>query len=226
MDVEKVKNRVTNTYDIFLKENNKIFRMSYQGNLDIYWSIRAPEYDSIDQEYGYYNLSITKANYLLYEAFATLYDDIVKAQLVDVEDLNNFSSLTEYQKYLAKRKKWQEQELASAAYQSLVSEDVITWLSDDAILNENGDIDSLFPPAFVTIRKQLDAILLEFKVRLIKGVKNQPVIIRFRSSGSAYGHFYIPFMLMHLKLQDYDCCNQQIHLEEYLYLTRRKEKEK
>ena len=45
MDVEKVKNRVTNTYDIVLRKDNKIFRMSYEGNLDIYWSVRGQKYD-------------------------------------------------------------------------------------------------------------------------------------------------------------------------------------
>ena len=48
MNVEKIKNRVTNTYDIVLKKDNKIFRMSYEGNLDIYWSIIGKNYNYID----------------------------------------------------------------------------------------------------------------------------------------------------------------------------------
>ena len=48
-----------------------------------------------------------------------------------------------------------------------------------------------------------------------------PVSIRFRTNGSSYHYFYIPFMVMHRKLQSYEETDQ-IPLEEYLYLARKK----
>lgn len=221
MDVEKIKNRVTNTYDIVLKKDNKIFRMSYEGNLDIYWGVRGKNYDYIDDKYGHYEFVITKENYHIYEAFNNLYHDIIDAQVFDKDIIDECKSIDEYEKELARITRWQQRELKSDVYERLVQDKVITWLSDDAIFNEDGLEYYMFPPAYVSISKKGGEIHLDFKVKLINNRKNMPVAVRFRTNGSSYRYFYIPFILMHQKLQSYEETNQ-IHLEEYLYLTRKK----
>lgn len=221
MEVEKLKNRVTDTYDILLKKNHKIFRMSYEGNLDIYWSIRGQKYDYIDNKYGHYEFVITKENYPIYEAFDILYHDIIKAQIFAKDIINECQSIAEYEKELARITKWQKEELNSDVYASLVNDKVITWLSDDVIFDEDDSMYSFFPPASVAISQNGEEIRLDFKVKLINNCQNRPVTIRFRTNGSSYHYFYIPFVLLHQKLQSYEETDQ-IHLEEYLYLTRKK----
>lgn len=48
-----------------------------------------------------------------------------------------------------------------------------------------------------------------------------PISVRIRTNGSRYGYFYIPFILLHQELQNYEE-PKQIHIAEYLYLTRKK----
>ena len=223
LKVTKRKNNVSATDDLIFQTKNKLFRMSYEGNLDIYWSMCGTKYDRVDGEYGYYEFLITKENYSLYEAFNLFYERIIEAQLFGEVSLTDFTSLAAYEKEQKRHEKWRQDMLKSNVYHDLVHDGVITWLSDDAIMDENDALYFLFPPAYVTIKKINDAISIEFKVKLIKGIRMQPATIRIRTNGSAYQYFYVPFMLLHQALQNYEK-TPQIHIEEYLYRCRKKEK--
>ena len=54
--------------DIFLKEEKKYVAITYNGNLDLYWSIHSENVNE-DNEF-----LITKENYRLYELFEQLFD--------------------------------------------------------------------------------------------------------------------------------------------------------
>ncbi len=221
LKVIKRKNNISFTYDLIFQDEKKLFRMSYEGNLDIYWSMRGTKYDRIDDEYGYYEFLITKENYSLYEEFALFYERITKAQLFAEDPLTDFTTYAAYKEAKKHHETQQQAFLTSDVYHALVQDGVITWLSDDAITDENDALYFLFPPAYITIKKMNDAISIEFKVKLVKGIRQQPATVRIRTNGSAYQYFYIPFMLLYQELQNYEE-TPQIHIEEYLYRRRKK----
>ncbi len=142
--IEKRKNNVTETYDILFYQDNKIFRISYEGNLDIYWLIKGSKYDYIDDIYGYYEFFITKENYPIYAAFQDLYQKIINAQLFDRNIMDNCKSFKEYEKEIKRVEEWQKEELKTDVYKDLVSSNVITWLSDDAILDDDDLREKIF----------------------------------------------------------------------------------
>lgn len=221
IEVEKRYNRVTKTFDILLKSNDKTFKLSYEGNLDYYWLISGKHYDYVDNEYGYYAFVLTKENYFLYDAFDKLYSDIINAKLFDEDILGSCRSYHEYLKEKMRIEKWQEEEKRFSKSSSLVENGIITWLSDDACLDEDDFLSFLYPATYVQIKKDEDAIYLEFKIKLMKNISNIPISVRFRTNGSRYRYFYIPFALIYQSLQNYEITNQ-IHIEEYLYLTKKK----
>ena len=66
-------------YDYILQEDNKILRIAFGSNLDLYWSLTNLDEDkTLDSLYDeqYDTFLITKENYLIYELFKKLVGDI------------------------------------------------------------------------------------------------------------------------------------------------------
>jgi len=84
--------------------NNKKFIISFQNNLDLYFSL--VNFD--DEPY----FIIDKSNSILYELFDKLYDDIKNCNIFDNDKLNKI-------------------ELHRYEYKKLFNNDVIEWKSDD-----------------------------------------------------------------------------------------------
>mgnify|MGYP003306174090 CR=1 FL=1 len=112
-------------------------------------------------------------------------------------------------------KRWNERLKTRYHYSELYNsfDNTITWRSDDEQY-EYADR--------VKISKIEDNIVLEFtRPKTNKNTYGyrdfESVSIRFRTSGSRYDEFYIPFMRMFNKLQDYNPNEHQIHIEELNY---------
>lgn len=88
----------------------------------------------------------------------------------------------------------------------------IKWVSDDGYIND---------ASFVSIEKSDEC----FKVVFNKGKMDFGFLtynIRFRTSGSRYGEYFIPFIKMYQDLEGYEDIKDQIHIEEYVYNKVRK----
>ncbi len=96
----------------------------------------------------------------------------------------------------------------------LVKDNVITWISDD---------DPTSIASRLSIYKTKNKICLDFKEgRHEEGFIAKP--IRFRTSGSRYGYFYIPFIELYGNICSKDFSTHQYSLDEYLLALRRKKK--
>ena len=179
--------------------------ISFQGNFDLYWSIRSKE--AGDK----HSFVITKENYQVYLLFDKLYSDI--------KNINIFGNETEedkdyYRNYNASK------------YRELFNEDTktITWYSDEV----NHDVSN-----FLKIKKENDTFKLDFFTQNdIEGYDRDfktafYIPIRFRNSGSSYDPFNCVFMNMYNDLKDVDDVldyGHQIHIGEILYKQKIKHK--
>lgn len=210
-------------YNFYLKQDNKILEISFEGNLDLYWSLHFKSnknYENLSPEEIHKERNkekrepfiITKENYFIYSLFETLIDDI-KETRVFIPSKNShlddhFEDGTE-----DKSKKRNQKLKNHYLYKSLFNGNKIEWHSDD---DEYSVADT------VIIKKIDDNIVLEFiqpkitEDQFSYRMKNI-ISIRFRNSGSRYGEFYVIFMRMYNKLQDYDPNYHQIHIEELIH---------
>ncbi len=223
IEVRKRDNLDYQCYDLELvkPKENTLF-MLLGGNGDLYWNISG-EYPKILFPYVYYNFTITKEDYPLYEMFRNLYEKIVfyQMKLTDFDLTKRVCrTVSAYEKIIAT-----EKELFTREQSKLVFGEKIVWYSEDCLKNETWD--AQFPPSWVTIVPIVDGIMLQFRVK----VQNEEalkeyvpdVTIRFCNNGCRYHRFNGPFMDLYNEMQSYEKKeNDQIHLEEYLYLKRHK----
>ena len=219
MEIIKEKVEREGCYNFSLKEGNKILKIIFGGNLDLYWYIY--EFPETEKEYSMEELTkeikhtfiITKENYFIYSLFENLMDDIKNARIYipikpndyeeDEEDIWNIVSedkMEEMNAYYKKR----------SMYQKLFDGQNITWHSDD---------DEYSVANRVTIKQLEDTFVLEFtspEITEDKFFYRTPgsIAIRFRNSGSTYEPFNIIFMRMFHRLQEYNPEYHQIHIEE------------
>lgn len=181
--------------DIFLKEEKKYVAITYNGNLDLYWSIHSENVNE-DNEF-----LITKENYRLYELFEQLFDDI--------KNINIFNEGLDKEMYRSNN---------MSNYNELYNgSNVVTWYSDEAA-HEVANIlkiikcDSSFKIQFYT-QPYIDGYSEDFH-------SLHYIPIRFRNSGSRYEPFNMVFMKMYRDMKEIDDVNDyghQLHLEEYLH---------
>lgn len=196
MEIQKVKNS-EKTYDLWLKNNNKELKIMFGGNLDLYLSLSNGDFIS-ENKNTCIDFDITKENYQIYSAFDEMYNNIINGtpfgKKTDYDKMNSFIDRFEYHKLVDKNK------------------DII-WVSDDG----PEEVEDRFK--FSKIDE--DTYRLFFyrndKEPEIGFKSNTSIVVRVRNSGSRYGYFNCPFMIMFNKLQELDPVYHQIHFEEIAY---------
>lgn len=217
-------------YDYEFIKDNKILRILFGGNLDLYWSLETnyefSSYEEMTKEL-YDTFTITKENYQIYELFKTLIDDIKSSKVytpqteIRITEDEEVETLPPSYKQIKEVEKRNEELKEEAGYQRILKDDAIIWHSDE----EPYDISDV-----LRITEQDEQIILEFFRPELTGEKfsiRRPgtISIRFRNSGSFYLPFNIVFMRMYNKLQEYDPEldeeYHQIHIEEYIHTLKR-----
>lgn len=229
MEITREYNEREDCYHFYLQEGNKVLKIIFGGNLDLYWNIF--EFSERDKDltqeelkkeiYGErkYTFTITKENYFIYSLFEELYDDIKKSRIFiptvkkeeqDIkkdldEDFDFWKELDETE--INKRNRWYKER---DIYQLLFDGENIEWHSDDDMYDRADR---------VIIKKAEDTFILEFTRPAITDDNfiyrlGGSISIRFRNSGSIYDPYNIIFMRMFNNLQEYNPEYHQIHLEE------------
>lgn len=190
-------------YDVFdITTDDGTFEISYENNLDLYW--RYIYTDSIDKVENTKIFKITKENYYLYCLFLELYQAIKEKKpyktfpnYID-EELRN-KKLKYYGRY------------------ELYKNRTITWYSDDFAEFANA--------SNFGITKENDYFLVTFvksKIEDFNGFLFPTYSVRIRNSGSRFDPFNNTFMGMYQRLKDYNPEYHQIHIEEYLYKSKKR----
>lgn len=217
-------------YDYEFIKDNKILRILFGGNLDLYWCLETnhefSSYEEMTKEL-YETFTITKDNYRIYELFKSLIEDVKTSNVFTpspekiVAEDEEVITLPPSYKQIKEVEERNEELKQQAGYQRIIDGDAIIWHSDE----ETYDIADV-----LRISEQDDNIILEFYRPELSGDKfsiRRPgnISIRFRNSGSYYLPFNIVFMRMFNKLQEFDPeLDQeyhQIHIEEYIHTLKR-----
>lgn len=171
--------------------DKKEFGITFCGNLDLYFYL-----NNFNNE-PYFIIS--KENYIIYEIFDKLYNDIKNCNFFDEEDNKH------YQHYKNRYE-----------YKSLFKDNVIEWKCDDYPVE--------IAPSFCII-KNIDSFIIKFNPCIViddiayqyPKILKDWISIRIRNSGSRYNPFNCIFMKLYNSL-----CNtpeidfEQVHIEEYL----------
>ena len=207
-------------YNYYIKEGNQIFKITFGGNLDLYFSLYQFKLSQEEAQKNMYHgvrntFEITKENYFIYSLFEELYNDIKESRIFipmmheyKEDDEENF----DYWEYLSEEEmnKRNIRYINTTSYRKLFHDNQIEWHSDD---------DEYEKSDRVIIRKEEDKFVLEFirpEINLRDNIYRtaRSVSIRFRNSGSQYDPYNMIFMRMFNKLQEYDPDYHQIHIEE------------
>ena len=188
----------SNNYKTFyLKRDNeeKELTISFEGNLDLYFSLN----NFNNKPY----FIIDKSNYILYELFDNLYNDVKNCNICDNHDI--------YKEYKNRYE-----------YKELFKDGIITWKSDDYYIE--------IAPSFNIIKKEDNYIIKftpliaseDFIDTYIFNYKNR-ISVRIRNSGSRYNPFNCIFMKLYNSLSKFDEMDlEQVHMEEYLLEKKKK----
>lgn len=213
---------------ITLKRNdNKSFNISFQCNLDLYFSFFSNSLKTQDNDFTFL---IGKDNYEVWEIFDKLYNNVINANLYSLTEerreriiMDSLMLDEDYHqnlKYEEEMIKEFNQDLKKRyAYKMLVNKGIITWISDDYY-------DDIAP--FFKIEKVGVSYLISFgipkvsrklnseEIHIVSAYKYLKTIsVRIRNSGSRYDPFNIAFMSAFNSLMNLEE-NNQIHMEEYL----------
>lgn len=192
---------------IFLNDKDRYLKISFGGNLDLYWSFYNPNNNNQSNQF-----IITKENYGIYRLFEKLFYDIENINIFDKLDIEDYFIDKEKEK-----NKYRDFNLSN--YNELFNSNTktITWYSDETA-HEVAN--------FLTIKQEKDIFRIEFHTQpYIKGYdedfhSENYIPIRFRNSGSSYDPFNYIFMRMYNNMKNIDDTHDighQIHIEEYLY---------
>lgn len=189
-----------NGYDVItIYTDDGSFSISFQGNLDLYWSINyTGKYKDVPEEKTFI---ITKENYYLYSSLEQLYKAIKEKRPYSngpFDDLKSKKINDKYNPY----KLWNNNK--------------IEWHSDDFSYDE---------ASILTISKEKESFIIEFK-RSTNKTFLLTHSVRFRNSGSYYDPYNVTFMNMYNRLKQYDFDYPQVHMEEYLYNQKKKKVKK
>ncbi len=229
MEINRSKG-IKSGYDYEFIKDNKVLRIIFGGNLDLYWSLdtnkKYTTYEEAIKEL-YDTFTITKENYQIYSLFKDLLDNIKSSNIftpicepVLTED-DEVIELPPTHEELERTKRLNESLKEHGAYQRIIDGEAITWHSDE----EPYEIADVLRMSEVD-----DCIVLEFLRPELTGEKmgiRRPstICIRFRNSGSYYDPFNIAFMRMYNELQkfdpEYDKEYHQIHIEELPHILKR-----
>ena len=182
-------------YDVFdIITNEGVIEISYENNLDLYWSYKYS--GNIGKEDNYKEFVISKENYFIYLVFDELYNNIKKQEpwnyySMDHEKVND--------------------------YNNLFHDKMITWYSDDFCDIENAS-------SFTIKKNSDKYLVIFNKsgIEMENGNYFETYFVRIRNSGSRYNPYNIAFMGMYQRLKEYNFDYHQIHIEEYLYSKKRR----
>lgn len=203
MNIRKIRNN-EESYDFELEKGEKVLNIYFGGTLDLYMSLSDGK-KLLPGKSRSITYDITKEDYEIFTLFESLYEEVIIGDVFGSKDRNNFTI----------------DERLLEQYKSLVDDDKnICWISDD---------DSQEVEDRVIISKvDEDTYRLTFKrndKQKESGFKNPfGISVRFRNSGSAYYPFNCIFMRLFNRLQEIDPEYHQIHIEEYQYQKKKKQK--
>lgn len=221
-------------YDYTIQKDNKILRIVFASNLDLYWTLTNLDADkSLDHLYDeqYETFLITKENNHIYELFKKLVSDIKTPRVyephpqpedTDPEILEMLNEMNHGKSEEERCNEWNEELKNSERYRRLYDGENIRWHSDDDYYE---DADR------VMITELEDSILLEFyrpenTLKTLGFRIPGTLTIRFRNSGSTYDPLNIVFMKMYQQLQEYNPDYHQMHIEEIEYQKKLKKVDK
>ena len=190
---------VKNTDIVILEAGNKKLAIQYFNNGDLYWVI------SDNNNSNMKIFEITKEDYQIYELFELLYNDIKSKNIYDVYE--EIKKCTSKEQLLKVYRKYEEYNKYIKEYNDINNNDAITWVSD----NNHYDIANL-----VTILKEEDKFVLIFNLRDYQSRNS----IRFSNSGSRYNPYNRCFMKHFKNLDNLEIDQEQINIEEYMYLKK------
>ena len=213
----------------FSRDDGKFLDISFQGNLDLYFS-----FSSLELEKNNFFL-ITKDNYQVWRVFDKLYNDLMECNIYKFTEKDReriwewaFLDDSDYHEELKKEENWVRKTNRNLKeryeYQSLVNDGTITWKSDDYV-------EDIAP--FFTIKREEGNYIINLGIPEVKRELNfdeqwmlndyrfnHLIKVRLRNSGSKYDPLNVVFMQAFnelMKLEE----REQIHIEEYM-LTREK----
>lgn len=225
LKVEKWKEENSNSgvSSITLIRDEKELIISFQGNLDLYFSLI--NYDKSP------TFIIGKDNYKVYEIFDTLYHDVVNGITFyenNEEDINRIIFFSEcnsenYHKELKRIEErhleQQEDSVEFARRIGLIENESIIWRSDDYYpeVAPYFKIDKLENAYLITFNiPRVERELTLEEIFELPKLKENFISVRLRNHGSRYNYFNIPFMKFYNTLMNLDLNDNQIYLEEYL----------
>lgn len=218
---EKIRNDGVSS--ITFKIDYKELEISFQGNLDLYFSLN--NYDNSP------TFIIGKDNYKIYEIFDTLYHDVMNGITFyenneeDIDRIIFFSECSNedyHQKLKSIEKRHLEQKQDSAEFAKrigLIENESIIWRSDDYYpeVAPYFKIDKLENAYLITFNiPRLERELTLEEIFELPKLKENFISVRLRNHGSRYEAFNIPFMKFYNSLMNLDLNDNQIYLEEYL----------
>ena len=89
MKFKKIYNDHVNCFDIELRDKEKILRIIYAGNLDLYLILSNGEV--LENENKTISFNITKEDYEIYSIFDSLYKETIEGNVFDNEEEYNFN---------------------------------------------------------------------------------------------------------------------------------------
>lgn len=191
INLERTKNG--HNYNVYtITTNEGKFSISFEGNLDLYWSYHSKDYDTKEKIFN-----ITKENMFIYNLFEKLYKAI-KTNKPYSNSMYNWDLKNKSEKlspYLDKEHR-------------LFIDNKIVWHSDTSTYEES---------PILTIEKTNNS----FKITFTKGKDKDRfhtlyTDINFCNNGSRYIPFQASFMNMYQELDTYNYDYHQIHIDEYL----------
>lgn len=213
MEVKSCKN-FNDTYVYYMRDGQKELRISFEGNLDLYWSFA--DFSS-EGEVTYGDFVIKKEDGLPYRLLEGLFTSIQNADPFEYCAEVRHSALGDITAVMYDFSRID-------MYKALFDGEKITWVSDDRDLENNH---------VVQISKQDGAFLLEFAKKkkeyeshYCHDYSRKHINIRFRNSGSFYNPFNCVFMKMYndlggystefgeLPARDLSECKGQMHIED------------
>lgn len=204
LEIKRGKSNVDGLYNYYIYQDDKIFDISFEGNLDLYFGIRNKN-GLKDKE----KIIITNENMILYSLFDELYENIKNCNIFTPNEMDLLLCDSEKEINDVYLRFQERNEYIKDVYlKNIFIDDKIVFVSDNSeyleLEKSNGFI----------IEKQDDNYILEFNLNDKRNMYNES--IRIRNSRSRYNPFNICFMNLYKKLQNYDPNYHQIDIREYI----------
>lgn len=199
LEIKKIPNyRDERFSDFKITQGDKELNIVFGGTGD--WCFYVNKINFIDEE-QVVNFEITDENYELYSLFDILYNKIINCKLYKINEYDlERCTKEELEEKQIQYDEWNRELRENPPY-NLIHDGIISWRHDDQIFEEAN---------ILNIYKEENKYRLEFI--LTSKELSHIIDVRFRTSGSRYQKFYMPFIDLYRSLQFYGTPN----MEEYL----------